>query len=143
MSPLLLIVDDYTGYLLVITLPTKTIDAVRGALLLEVIIFFNHFDFPVREIRSDRENVFLALQQDLLRHPQQATLEAVGTDQHEKKADRAVRTLRDALRTVKAALWYKPPQFLYPFFCEDLASFKNCVPNRQTVNRNSTGNCRR
>ena len=51
-SPLLIIVDDYTGYLLVLTLPTKTIDAVRGALL-EVIRFFNHFDFPVREIRSD------------------------------------------------------------------------------------------
>ena len=46
-----------------------------------------------------------------------------------------MRTLRDALRTVKAATWYKPPQFLYPYFCEDLASFKNCLPNRQTINR--------
>ena len=133
-TPLLIVVDDYTGYLHVLTLPTKTLDSVRAALL-EVIRFYNHYDFPVREIRSDRENVFLALQQDLLRHPQQITLDAVGTDQHEKKAERAVRTLRDALRTMKAALWYKPPQFLYPHFCEDLASFKNCLPNRQTLHR--------
>ena len=133
-TPLLIVVDDYTGYLHVIILPTKTLDAVKAALM-ETIRFYNHFDFPVKEIRSDSENVFLALQQDLLRHPQQITLDAIGTDQHEKKAERAVRTLRDALRTVKAALWYKPPQFLYPHFCEDLAEFKNCLPNRQTVNR--------
>lgn len=111
--PMLIVVDDYTGYFNVISLPSKTTEAVREAVF-DVIAFYNFYDFAVKEIRSDRENVFLSLQPSFTRHPQRVTLDAIGTDQHEKKAERAVRTLRDALRTVKAGSWYKIPQFLYP-----------------------------
>jgi hypothetical protein len=132
--PILIVVDDYTGYLQVVTLPSKTTEAVREAVF-DVIAFYNFYDFAVKEIRSDRENVFLSLQPSLSRHPQKVVLDAIGTDQHEKKAERAIRTLRDALRTVKAGSWYKMPQFLYPYLTADLAAFKNCIPNRKTVNR--------
>jgi hypothetical protein len=132
--PMLIVVDDYTGYFHVISLPSKTTEAVREAVF-DVIAFYNFYDFAVKEIRSDRENVFLSLQPSFTRHPQRLTLDAIGTDQHEKKAERAVRTLRDTLRTVKAGSWYKIPQFLYPYFAEDLAAFKNCIPNRKTINR--------
>ena len=46
--PMLIVEDDYTGYIDVIHLPSKTTDS--------VIAFYNHYDFVVKEIRSDREN---------------------------------------------------------------------------------------
>ena len=53
--PMLIVEDDYTGYIDVIHLPFKTTDSVRKALF-GVIAFYNHYDFVVKEIRSDREN---------------------------------------------------------------------------------------
>ena len=131
--PMLIVVDDYTGYLDVVHLPSKTTEAVKRALF-GIIAFYNHYDYAVKEIRCDRENVFLSIRPYLLDHPQKAIeLDAMGADQHEKTAERAIQTMRGALRTAKAACWYRVPQFLYPYFSVDLAAFKNCVPNRKTV----------
>ena len=132
--PILVMVDDYTGYLHVVPLSSKTTETVRAAIF-DVIAFYNHYDFAVKEIRCDREHVFTSLRPSLLRHPQTIELDAMGTDAHEKKAERAIRTLREGFRTVKASCWYRIPQFLYPYFVSDLASLKNCIPNRKTVNR--------
>ena len=46
-----------------------------------------------------------------------------------------IRTLRDILRTIKASLFYKPPQFLYPDFLDDVAKMWNTRPNSRTVDR--------
>lgn len=130
--PLLLVVDDYTGYLNLVLLPSKTKEAVQAALV-NIVDFYNQYEWKVKEIRSDRENVFLSLRSDLRKIG--IELDAIGTDQHEKKAERAARTLREGLITVKQSLWYRAPQFLLPYFCQDIASIKNCLPNRNTLSR--------
>ena len=86
----------------------------------------------VKEICGDRDAIFLPLKASILEH-NKVVLDIRGTDQKIPRAYRMIRTLRDIFRTVKAALWYRLPQFLYPNFIDDAACVWNIRPNSRTV----------
>ena len=130
--PFLVIVDDYTDYTCVQWLPARTTHSVYEALN-KVIQFYNSYDWGIREVCGDRDTVFLPLKQ--LLQTQHVELDIRATDQKIPRADRMIRTLRDILRTIKASLFYKPPQFLYPDFLDDVAKMWNTRPNSRTVDR--------
>jgi hypothetical protein len=130
--PFLLVVDEYSQYVIITWLTSRTSDTVLRALN-EVIKFYYSYDWCIKEICGDRDSVFLPLKASLLE--QKIELDIRGTDQKIPRADRMIRTIRDIFRTVKASLWYKLPQFLYPNFMEDTARIWNIRPNARTVDR--------
>jgi len=130
--PFLLVVDEYSEYVIVTWLPSRTAEAVLRALT-EIFKFYYGYDWCVKEVCGDRDSVFKPLQASLLEHKIELDIRA--TDQKIPRADRMIRTIRDIFRTVKASLWYKIPQFLYPHFVEDSARMWNARPNSRTVDR--------
>ena len=101
--------------------------------LTEIVKFYYGYDWCVKEVCGDRDSVFKPLQASLREHKIELDIRA--TDQKIPRADRMIRTIRDIFRTVKASLWYKIPQFLYPHFVEDTARIWNARPNSRTVDR--------
>jgi hypothetical protein len=93
-------------------LTSRTTQNVLRALT-EIIKYYYGYDWCVKEICGDRDAIFLSLKASILEH-NKMVLDIRGTDQKIPRADRMIRTLRDIFRTVKAALWYRLPQFLYP-----------------------------
>ena len=130
--PFLIVVDEYTEYVIVTWLTSRTADTVLKALT-EVVKFYYSYDWCVKEICGDRDSIFLPLRASLLESKVELDIRA--TDQKIPRADRMIRTLRDIFRTIKAALWYKPPQFLYPNFMDDTAGVWNIRPNSRTIDR--------
>jgi hypothetical protein len=131
--PFLIVVDEYTEYVIITWLTSRTTQTVLRALT-EIIKFYYGYDWCVKEICGDRDTIFLPLKASLLEH-NKVELDIRGTDQKIPRADRMIRTLRDIFRTVKAALWYRLPQFLYPNFIDDAACVWNIRPNSRTVDR--------
>ena len=131
--PFLLVVDDYSEHVIITWLSSRTAATVMAALT-EVIKFYYSYDWCVKEICGDRDTVFLPLQSEL-REKYKVELDIRATDQKIPRADRMIRTLRDIFRTVKSAMWYKTPQFLYPHYFDDLARVWNIRPNARTVDR--------
>jgi hypothetical protein len=127
------VVDEYTEYVIVTWLTSRTAATVMRALT-EVIKFYYGYDWCVKEICGDRDTVFLPLRTGLLEH-HKIELDIRATDQKVPRADRMIRTLRDIFRTIKAALWYRLPQFLYIHFIDDAARVWNIRPNARTVDR--------
>jgi hypothetical protein len=130
--PFLIVVDEYTEYVIITWLASRTTNTEMRALT-EVIKFYYGYDWCVREICGDRDSIFVSLKAGLLEHKVELDIRA--TDQKVPRADRMIRTIRDIFRTIKAALWYKPPQFLYPHFMDDAARVWNIRPNSRTVDR--------
>ena len=130
--PFLLVVDDYSEYVLITWLSSRTAATVMSALN-EIIKFYYGHDWQVKEICGDRDTVFKPLKATLLDNKIELDIRA--TDQKIPRADRMIRTLRDIFRTVKATLWYKLPQFLYPHFFDDFSRVWNIRPNSRTIDR--------
>lgn len=130
--PFLLVVDDYTEYVTIVWLSSRTTATVMRALK-EIIKFYYAYDWQVKEICGDRDSIFVPLKTPLLE--EKVELDIRGTDQKIPRADRMIRTIRDIFRTIKASLWYRLPQFLYPHFIEDTADVWNIRPNSRTIDR--------
>jgi hypothetical protein len=131
--PFLIVVDEYSEHVIITWLTSRTAETVMRALT-EVIKFYYGYDWCVKEICGDRDTVFKPLQATL-RQSHKVELDIRGTDQKIPRADRMIRTLRDIFRTIKASLWYRLPQFLYPNFIEDAAGVWNVRPNARTIDR--------
>jgi hypothetical protein len=131
--PFLIVVDDYTQYVNIMWLTSRTTETVLRALT-EIIKFYYGYDWCVKEVCGDRDSVFKPLK-DKLFQQHKVQLDVRATDQKIPRADRMIRTIRDIFRTIKASLWYKLPQFLYPHFIEDAAHVWNVRPNARTVDR--------
>jgi hypothetical protein len=130
--PFLIVVDDYTEYVIITWLSSRTAATVMSALN-EIIKFYYGYDWQVKEICGDRDTVFKPLKATLLDNKIELDIRA--TDQKIPRADRMIRTIRDIFRTVKAGIWYRVPQFLYPHFFDDFSRVWNIRPNARTVDR--------
>jgi hypothetical protein len=128
--PFLIVVDDYTEYVIITWLSSRTAATVMSALN-EIIKFYYGYDWQVKEICGDRDTVFKPLKATLLDNKIELDIRA--TDQKIPRADRMIRTIRDIFRTVKAGIWYRVPQFLYPHFFDDFSRVWNIRPNARTV----------
>jgi hypothetical protein len=132
--PFLIVVDDYSGRFHVVWMKSRTTESVRKALF-TVIEYYNSYDWVVREVSADREAVLATLAPALAQYDPRIEFDRRGTDQKQETAERSIRTVRDTFRAWKASLWYRPPQYLYPYFLEDLADTCAHRPNSKTVNR--------
>ena len=135
--PFLRAVCGYCTHVSSVWLKSKTAHAVKDALF-EIIKFYNVHDWVVKQVSCDRESVLTALQPVLLDTDPRISFDQRGTDQKQPEAERSIRTSRDTLRTIKAACWFKPPQFLYPYAIVDIDDTWNQRPNSKTLNLSPT-----
>jgi hypothetical protein len=84
----------------------------------------------VKQIRSDRENVFRSCEGYLLSIGIQLKLSVAG--RHERKAERSIRTLKEKFRTILHSLPYKLPHSLYGYLVYSCTSDLNITPNVNT-----------
>ena len=129
-SPYLIGVESATGYVVVLKLENKSTAKINVALH----IFVNHFKtygFHVNTIKTDNENNFTNCHTYL--NSINVQLIPTGTNRHERKAERAIRTLKDRMRTTIMALKFRLPRLFYPKLVTHVVTSNNLTPNNKTT----------
>ena len=127
--PLLLTLCYFSRYRHVTRLKSKTTEEV-WACLNRVLMWYRSYGHSTQIIFCDRENVLGSLRPMLAEFEFGGIrMETCATDQHEVRLERAVRDQRAKFRTVKAALWYPLPQYLFVNLMEDCATMENALTN--------------
>jgi hypothetical protein len=129
----LISVEPNTGYTHLFKLPTKAEPDLLHAVK-KVVDDYKKHGHTVRTIRSDREAVFTALTTDL--STMGVSIQQTPPEQHERRAERKVRELKDKLRATLLSLPYRLPRSLYPFLAQFVVSSINMLPNVNTGNSN-------
>lgn len=122
-------VDGKSSHKVVTKLVSKQSASLCAAMQQVIVLYRNH-GHVVEEIRVDSENTFLAAEYFL--QTLGVTLTKSPPGQHNRRAERAIRTLRTAARAVLANLPYKLPRMLYPALIAHLVSSSNMTPNVHT-----------
>jgi len=130
----LVVVDDYSGFILIIGMKTKHAVSIRDALK-TLIQFYNEYRHPVLTLMMDAEHTLTAQapflsEQGIRILPQIAGL-------HEKVVERGIRTLKDRERTITAALTYELPAVLGGERRSYAAERINAMPNYSTGTRSN------
>jgi hypothetical protein len=133
----LVTVDDYTGFIQVVSIKNKSTASVLAGLKC-VIRFYNQFRHVVVAIQVDPEKTLLACQPGLSEIGIKLDDMIPGT--HERLVERSIRTLYERLRTVLADQPYKLPEKLHGEALQYCVDSINSVPNNKTLTRTHTGN---
>ena len=128
--PYLFCVDDYSNYMHVLKLNSKTHASV-WEIMQDIIVWYASYNWPVMFISSDHEAIMGSMRADLAAVKPRIGLELLPTDTHEKTAERSTRTVRERIRVIKIDCWYKSPEFLTPWIVEDITMCQNAVPSRR------------
>jgi hypothetical protein len=130
--PYLLTVDGHTGFIVVARMHAKSTAQLEQHLV-RIINFYRLHQHVVRTVRSDRENVFASVRDVLAREGVQLLQSA--PEQHEQRAERAVRVIKERMRSTYHSLPYTLPRKLFPYLLEYIAGSLNMTPNVNTGNR--------
>ena len=130
--PYLFTVESITSYIIVAKLRNKARPAVADALS-KVIARYRSYGRIVHILRTDREVIFDAVERDINNLGVQ--LKRTSPDRHEKKSERAVRTIRERMRATLGGLSYRLPGRLYNHLLTHVVSSLNVVPNDCTAGR--------
>lgn len=131
-KPFLVTVDDFSGCIALSRLPNKNRPSVENAIL-KIVAKYNSFGHKVSVIMCDREAVFTAA--ELCVNKRGIQLVRSGPGRHNKRAERAIRTLKAKFRAALFSLPYRLPPVLYPDLLEDIAQNCNLVPTTASGSR--------
>lgn len=123
--PYLVTVDDFSGCISLNRMPNKSRPSVELAIG-KIIAKYNSFGHKVCTILCDREAVFTAA--EVYANKQGVQFLRSGPGRHAKRAERAIRTLKEKFRSVLYSLPYRLPPVLYAPLLEDIAQDCNLVP---------------
>jgi len=123
--PYLVTVDDHSGCISLNRMNNKSRQSIELAIS-KIIAKYNSFGHKVRTILCDREIVFTAA--EMYANSQGVQLLRSGPGRHAKRAERAIRTLKEKFRSVLYSLPYRLPSVLYAPLLEDIAQDCNLVP---------------
>jgi hypothetical protein len=130
-NPYMISVDSCTGCISVCPSYGKAKKKIVQALA-QMISAFKSYGHTVKYIVSDRESVFNCA--EIYLNNKGIQLNHSGPGRHEKRAERAIRTVKSKCRTVLQSLPYNLPQRLYPYLFSDCALSCNLVPTTQSGN---------
>ena len=131
-KPFLVTVDDFSGCIALSRLPNKNKTSVENAIL-KIVAKYNSFGHKVSVIMCDREAVFTAA--EICVNKRGIQLLRSGPGRHNKRAERAIRTLKAKFRAALFSLPYRLPPALYLDLVEDIAQNCNLVPTTASGSR--------
>jgi hypothetical protein len=122
----LLIVDNFSGFYVTISLKDKRLETMKSAVE-KVISIYKGYGHKVKNIRTDSESVFQSLESALMESEILPSYTA--PENHERKAERAIQTVKSKARALIYGLDYKLPKKLFGFALEYAVNSNNMVPN--------------
>ena len=127
--PYLLTVEHVTGFVLCGRLKSK-----RSADVIEMIrrvrAKYISFGWTVRNLRTDREIVFVSIEPAI--NEMGIRISFTAPDRHEKRTERTVDTIRSKARATQSGLLYKLPAKCMPYLITHVCSSHNSVPNERS-----------
>jgi hypothetical protein len=128
----LIAVDEATGNIILRPMKSKSTPTLEHELMV-VVGYYKNLGHKVKQIISDSENNFLGLSDNLLK----AGVELVprAPEIHSKRAERAIRTVKERARTILAGLEFRLPTNLYVHLMVYAANITNLTPNANTDGR--------
>jgi hypothetical protein len=130
--PYMICIDEYTGFILGKRLNSKQMSEIKSCIH-EFIQYYKDRTFNTKRILCDREKSFVSM--DRINGTQ---LVYTAPSQHASRCERAIRTLKDIMRTTITSLPYKLHPKLYPRLMEYAIQRRNIIIN--TNSRNGTPN---
>ena len=125
-------VEKATGHIVTVFLQNKNEDNIARALT-GIINIYKCYNIVVKQIRSDAESCFLVIQ---------SQLEAIGVllststpGEHNARAERYIRTIKDKTRSVITGLSFKLPTKLYGYALEYAVQCINMTCNSLTLDK--------
>ena len=92
---------------------------------------FKQYQYDISIASTDNEKVFRACEYGLNMNSIQLMLKSSG--RHERRAERAIRTIKERFRTVLYGLPYQLPRRLYPSLLAHIVGSINMTPNSRTL----------
>jgi hypothetical protein len=129
MATWLLMVDELTGYTVLLDLLSKTqVHLMEG--LRKGMAYFQKYGHVVERVVTDAESCFGACATDL--GNMGVNLQQRPPGEHEKFAESKTRSLRAQMRTIEAGLGFPLPDILSPYLAIAATFMGNLVPNVRT-----------
>ena len=122
-------VDEKSGCILFCPIKRKTAEQVEQALC-KIVGALNRHSHPVKKIVFDSEAVFVAMQDRLSVKQIECAYTPAGL--HNKRVERAMRTLKSKMRAIKADLDFKLPKCLAGELLAAAATAINSTPNTRS-----------
>jgi len=135
-EPYLVCVTESGGMLYSIHLESKSAQKLLDGIM-SIVYDLHSYGHQVDTIRTDREAVFVSLSQIL--SAVGIHMEFASPDQHEKKAERMIRVIKERIRCILHSLLYTLPRSMYKYLNEFVVSCINMVPNTQSGNQSPYG----
>ena len=129
-TPRLFTVDDITGYMTFTLMPSKHATDVLDAFD-TVINAYKSYLKVVRFISCDHESVLKSLESELNKRGVRMRIRL--PYEHEKKAERAMRVVRERMRVKLRELPYKLPKKLYDSLASECIRNINMMPNYKSM----------
>jgi len=126
-TPYLICVEECSGFLHLIKLNSKN-KVING--LLMIILWYKSYKHQVEYIHSDSEAVFKKSENDLMKSGIHMEFSSPGD--HEVFAERAVRSLKDKVRSTIYDLPFRLPYSLYSYLFMHVVMNMNDTPNSKT-----------
>jgi hypothetical protein len=123
--PHLALLDDFSDFLMLKRLPTKSASDVTMAFQ-EMFNQWTAWGHPPYAVRTDPENVFRACQSSIHALGIRTQFAAVGA--HEKKVERVIRTLRERVRVMALSLKFPLPSCFNQQLFLAATNARNCLP---------------
>jgi len=123
----LLCVDEFSGYISMFALTSKSYQNLYQDGFRKLISFYQSYKHKVKQINSDSENNLMACQTQL--NNLEVQLRHVPPYQHEQRMERYVRTIKDRCRSVLDGLPYDLPHELYAELIQAVIVWINDLPN--------------
>ena len=129
-SPFLIAVDDQTNFIMCYDLLRNKTTANLVQAQKKIIFKWRSFGHNVKEIHTDRENVFNATEPFL--NEIYISLKVSAPEQHNRKAERYIRVVKERIRTITSSLPFQIPYKLTTSIVLDTIKTLNMSPNSRT-----------
>jgi hypothetical protein len=128
--PYLISVEGNSGYLIASKLPSKSQSSLSDCIG-RIFDHFKSFGHTIKHAYSDNEKVFRSIEPFI--NSKGATMTFSPSGRHERRAERAIRTLKGRIRAALAMLPYKLPRSLLQYLIGNVVSSINMSPNSRST----------
>lgn len=128
--PYLMSVEGNTGYVIASKLPSKSQTSLCDCIG-RIFDHFKSFGHTISKLYSDNEKVFRSIEPFI--NSKGASITFSPSGRHERRAERAIRTLKGRIRAALMMLPYKLPRTLFQYLIGNVVSSINMSPNSRST----------